>query len=165
MPIPEINLDLSAAVQPLAMSNAGSAPNRVKDKYHVDNIKDPTPCTLVFVKGRTSRTIEVAEATMMPSRILHGQHVPEECAVVEVTTIREGHDFEDFTTLMKMRGVRNWLMQKGLSFSGPTKTLLSKPIRRRFFCHPLLLKILKAQDNMELRPHSPPTQDSRGPEL
>jgi hypothetical protein len=39
----------------------------------VDDIKDPTSCTLMFVKGRTSRTIEVAEATLMPSRILHGR--------------------------------------------------------------------------------------------
>jgi hypothetical protein len=60
----------------------------------MDDIKDPTPCTLMHVKCRTSRTIEAAEATLMPSRIFHGRPIPTECAVVEVTTIREGHEFE-----------------------------------------------------------------------
>jgi hypothetical protein len=60
MPILEINLDPGATVQqPFASSSAGSAPNRDKDMYPVDDIKDPTPCTLMYVKGRTSRTIEV----------------------------------------------------------------------------------------------------------
>jgi hypothetical protein len=63
MPSSEINLDLGATVQqPFASSSAGSTPNRDKDKYPVDDIKVPTPCTLMYVKGRTSRTIEVAEA-------------------------------------------------------------------------------------------------------
>jgi hypothetical protein len=95
MSILEINLDLSATVQPFALSSAGSAPNRDKDKYPVDDIKDPTLCTLMYVKGRTSRTIEVAKATVMPNRILHGRPIPSECAVVEVTTNREGSEFED----------------------------------------------------------------------
>jgi hypothetical protein len=88
MPIPEINLNLGASVQPFATSSVGSAPNRDKNKYPMDDIKDPTPCTLMYVKGRTSMTIKVAEATMMPSRIFHGRPIPAECAVVEVTTIR-----------------------------------------------------------------------------
>jgi hypothetical protein len=95
MLIPEINLDLGATVQqPIALSSADSATNRDKDKYPMVDIKDPTPCTLMYVKGRTSRTIKVAEATVMPSHILHGRPVPIECAVVEVTTIREGREFE-----------------------------------------------------------------------
>jgi hypothetical protein len=54
MPSPEINLDLGAIVQqPFAPSSASLAPNREKDKYPVDDIKDPTPCTLMYVKGRT----------------------------------------------------------------------------------------------------------------
>jgi hypothetical protein len=32
---------------------------------------------------------------VMPSRILHGRPVQVECAVVEVTTIRKGREFED----------------------------------------------------------------------
>jgi hypothetical protein len=54
MPSPEINLDLGATIQqPFALSNAGSTPNRDKDKYLMDDIKDPTPCTVMYVKGRT----------------------------------------------------------------------------------------------------------------
>jgi hypothetical protein len=61
MPSPEINLDLSATIhQPFAPSSVGSAPNRDKDKYLMDDIKDPTPYTLMYIKGKTSRTIEVA---------------------------------------------------------------------------------------------------------
>jgi hypothetical protein len=93
MPILEINLDLNATVQLFAPSNAGSAPN--KDKYLMNDSKDPTPYTLMYVKGRTSRTIEVTEAIVMPSHILHGRPVPAECAVVKVTMIREGHEFKD----------------------------------------------------------------------
>jgi hypothetical protein len=96
MPSPEINLNLGATVQqPFALSSANSTPNRDKDKYHVDDIKDPIPCTLMYVKCRTSRTIEVVVATVMPSCILHGWPIPVECAVVEVTMIREGHELED----------------------------------------------------------------------
>jgi hypothetical protein len=77
MPSPEINLDLGATIQQyFALSSADSAPNRDKDKYPVDDIKDPTTCTLMYVKGRTSRTIKVAEATVKLSRILHGRPVP-----------------------------------------------------------------------------------------
>jgi hypothetical protein len=61
----------------------------------VDDIKDLTPYTLMYVKGRTSRTIEVVEATMMPRHILHARPVPAKCTVVEVTEIIEGHEFED----------------------------------------------------------------------
>jgi hypothetical protein len=46
MPILEINLDLSATVQPFASSSAGSIPNIDKDKYPMGDIKDSSPCTL-----------------------------------------------------------------------------------------------------------------------
>jgi hypothetical protein len=96
MPSPEINLDLGATIQqPFALSSAGSTPNRDKDMYPVDDIKDPKPCTLMYVKGRTSRTIKVVRAIVMPSCILHGWPVLIECAVVKMTMIREGHEFED----------------------------------------------------------------------
>jgi hypothetical protein len=96
VPSPEINLDIGATVQqPFAPSSVDSAPNRDKDKYPMDDIKDPTPCTLMYVKGRTSKTIKVVEDTMMRSCILHGRPIPAECAVVEVTMIREGREFED----------------------------------------------------------------------
>jgi hypothetical protein len=50
---PEINLDLGATVEkPFALSSAGSTPNRDKDKYPMDDIIDPTPYTLMYVKDR-----------------------------------------------------------------------------------------------------------------
>jgi hypothetical protein len=114
MPSPEINVDLGATVQqPFAPSSAGSAPNRDKDKYPMDDIKDPTPCTLMYVKGKTSRTIEVAKATMMPSRILHGQPIPVECAMVEVTMIREGRDFEYLDYPYEDEGIEKMVDAKG----------------------------------------------------
>jgi hypothetical protein len=96
VPCPEINLDLGTTVQqPFAPSSVDCAPNRDKDRYPVDDINDPTPCTLMYVKGKTSRTAKVAEATVMPSHIHHCRPVLAKCAVVEVTMIREGRVFED----------------------------------------------------------------------
>jgi hypothetical protein len=88
-------LDIGTAPPPVvpALSSAGSAPDQ--QKYLVDDINEPTPCTLLYVKGRTLRTIEVADAIMMTTRIMHGQPIPSECAMVEVTTIREGREFDD----------------------------------------------------------------------
>jgi hypothetical protein len=40
------------------------------------------------------RTIKVADAIVMATHIMHGWPILSECAVVEVTMIREGHDFE-----------------------------------------------------------------------
>jgi hypothetical protein len=76
VPISEINLDLGATVQTFALSSASSTPNKDKDQYPMDDIKEPTPCTLVYVKGRTSRTIKVVKATIVPSHILHGWPIP-----------------------------------------------------------------------------------------
>jgi hypothetical protein len=115
MPSPEIDLDLGATVQqPFALSSAGSAPNRDKDRYPMDDIKDPTHCTLMFVKGRISSTIEVAEAPVMPSRIHHGRPVPAECAVVEVTMIGEGHEFEDLDYPDEDVGIEKLVDAKGI---------------------------------------------------
>jgi hypothetical protein len=111
MPILEINLDLGATVQLFVLTSVGFAPN--KDKYNVDDIKDPTPCTLMYVKGRTSRTIKVAKATVMPSRILHGRPIQAECAMVEVTMIREGHEFEDLDYPNKEEGTDKLVDAKG----------------------------------------------------
>jgi hypothetical protein len=127
MPSPEINLDLGGTVQqPFALNSASSAPNRDKDKYPMDDIKDPTPCTLIYVKGRTSRTIEVVEATMMPSCILHGWLVPAECVVVEVTTIREGHEFEDLDYPIKDERIEKLIDAKGTFIIWPRKDIIVK---------------------------------------
>jgi hypothetical protein len=61
----------------------------------VDDINEPTPCTLLYVKGRTLRTIEVADAIVMATLIMHGRLILSECVVVEVAMIRESHEFED----------------------------------------------------------------------
>jgi hypothetical protein len=68
----------------------------------VDDINEPTSCTLLYVKGRT---IEVVDAIMMATRIMHGWPIPSECVVVEVTTIREGHEFEDLDYPYEEEGI------------------------------------------------------------
>jgi hypothetical protein len=127
MPSPEINLDLDSTVQqPFAPSSASSTPNRDKDKYPVDDIKDPTPCTLMYVKGRTSMTIEVAEATVMPSYILHGRPIPTKCSMVKVTTIREGCEFEDLDYPNEDEGIEKMVDAKGTFILRPRKDIILK---------------------------------------
>jgi hypothetical protein len=127
MPSSEINLDLSATVQqPIALSSAGSAPNRDKDKYLMDDIKDPTPYTPMYVKGRTSRTIKVAKATMMHSHIHHGRPVPAECAMVEVTKIREGREFKDLDYPDEDMGIEKLVDAKGTFILWPRKYIIVK---------------------------------------
>jgi hypothetical protein len=79
----------------------------------VDDINEPTPCTLLYVKGRTLRTIEVADVFMMATRIMQGRPIPSECAVVEVTTIKEGHEFEDLDYPDKGEGIEKLKDAKG----------------------------------------------------
>jgi hypothetical protein len=103
--IPQINLDIDTT-PPLvvpAPSSAGSTLNQ--QKYHVDDINEPTSCTLLYVKGWTLRTIEDADAIVMATRIMHGQPVPSECAVVEVTTIKEGCESEDLDYPYEEEGI------------------------------------------------------------
>jgi hypothetical protein len=72
--VPQSNVDVSGAVQPYTPSSASSAPDN--QKYTMDDIKEATPLTLMYVKGNTLRTIEVVEAIVMPGRILHGRLIP-----------------------------------------------------------------------------------------
>jgi hypothetical protein len=71
----------------------------------LDGINELTPCALLHVKGKTLRTIEVAGAIVMATHIMHGRPIPLECAVVEVTTIREGCEFEDLDYPDKEEGI------------------------------------------------------------
>jgi hypothetical protein len=71
-------------------------------------------------------TIEVAEAIVMPSRILHGRHIPAECAVVEVTTIREGHEFEDLEYPDEDEGIEKLVDAKGTFILWPCKDIIIK---------------------------------------
>jgi hypothetical protein len=92
----------------------------------MDDIKDLTPCTLMYVKGRTSRTIEVAEATVMSSHINHGHPVPVECAVVEVTTMREGCEFEDLDYPDEDEGIEKLVDAKGTFILWHCKDIIIK---------------------------------------
>jgi hypothetical protein len=79
----------------------------------MDDINEPTPCTLLYVKGRTLRTIEIADAIVMATHIMHGRPIPSECVVVEVTMIREGREFEDLDYLDEKEGIEKLIYAKG----------------------------------------------------
>jgi hypothetical protein len=98
--VPQINLDIGTG---FTLSSAGSA--SINQKYHVDDIIEATPCILLYVKGKTFRTIEVDNAIMMATRIMHGRPIPSECVVIKVTTIREGYVFKDLDYLNEEEGI------------------------------------------------------------
>jgi hypothetical protein len=79
----------------------------------VDDINEPTPYILLYVKGRTLRTIKVANAIVMATRLMHGRPIPSECAVVEVTMIGEGHEFEDLGYPDEEEGIEKLKDAKG----------------------------------------------------
>jgi hypothetical protein len=105
--VPQINLEVDTTTPQVvpAPSSVGSAPNN--KKYPADDINEPTPCTLLYVKGRMPRTIEVANAIVMATRIMHGRSVPSECAVVKVTTIKEGCELEGLNYRDEQVGIEN----------------------------------------------------------
>jgi hypothetical protein len=119
MPIPEINLDLDGDDQPFTLSSAGSVPS--KGKYHVDEIKDHTPCTLVYIKGTSSWTIEVAKAIVMHSRIIHGRPFPAKCVVV-----KEGREFENFDYPNEEEGIEKLVDAKRAFILWPHKDIIIK---------------------------------------
>jgi hypothetical protein len=92
-------------------SSAGSTLDN--QKYHVDNINEPTPCTLLYVKGRTLQTIELVAASVMATRTMHGRSISSEGAVVEVTTIKEVHEFEDLNYPDEDEGIEKLKDAKG----------------------------------------------------
>jgi hypothetical protein len=92
----------------------------------VDDINEPTPCTLLYVKGRTLRTIEVADAIVMATCIMHGQPIPSECAVVEVTTIKEGHEFEELDYPDEEEGIEKLKDAKENFILWPRKDIILK---------------------------------------
>jgi hypothetical protein len=65
--IPQINLDISTG---FTLSSASSALNI--QKYHMDDINEPTPRTLHCVKGKRLRIIKVVDAIVMATHIMHG---------------------------------------------------------------------------------------------
>jgi hypothetical protein len=124
--VPQINLDIGTAsprVVP-APSSVGSAPDH--QKYHVDDINEPTTCTLLYVKGRALRIIEVADAIVMTTHIMHGRPISSECAVVEVTMIREGPKFYDPDYPDKEEGIEKLKDAKGNFILWPRKDIILK---------------------------------------
>jgi hypothetical protein len=85
----------------------------------VDDINEPTHCRLLYVKGRTLRTTKVADAIVITTHIMHGQPIPPECAVVEVTMIRKGHEFEDLDYPDKEKGIEKLKDAKENSIQWP----------------------------------------------
>jgi hypothetical protein len=117
--IPQINSDIGTALPHVvpALSSATSTPDH--QKYHVDDINEPTPYTVLYVKGRMLRTIEVADAIVMATHIMHGRPIPSECVVVDVTTIIECHEFEDLDHPDEEEGLEKLNMLNGISSYGP----------------------------------------------
>jgi hypothetical protein len=106
------------------LSSVGSIPNN--EKYLVNDIKEPTPCTLLYIKGRTLRSIEVVDAIVMASHIMLGRPFPSECVVVEVTMIREGYEFEDFDYLDEEEGIEKLKDAKGNFIQWSRKDIILK---------------------------------------
>jgi hypothetical protein len=92
----------------------------------MDDINEPTPCTLLYVKGRTLRIIEVADTIMMATHITHGRPILSECAVVEVATIREGREFEDIDYPDEEKGNEKLKYAKGNFILWPRKDIILK---------------------------------------
>jgi hypothetical protein len=122
----QINLEVGTATPQvvLALSSAGSTANN--QKYHLDDINESTPCTLLYVKGQTLRTIKVADTIVMANHIMHGRPIPSECAVVEVTTIREGREFEDLDYPNEEEGIEKVKDAKGNFILWPHKDIIIK---------------------------------------
>jgi hypothetical protein len=92
----------------------------------MDDIKEATPCTLLYVKGRTLKIIEVANAIVMSGRIMHDQSTTSECALVEVTTIREVREFEDLDYPNEEEGIEKLKDAKDNSILWPRKNIILK---------------------------------------
>jgi hypothetical protein len=73
--VPQINLYIDIWFTP---SDVDSTPDH--QEYHMDDINETTPCTLLYVKGRTLKTIKVADTIVMDTRIMHGRPVPLVCS-------------------------------------------------------------------------------------
>jgi hypothetical protein len=89
-------------------------------------LMNPPLATLLFVKVKTLRIIEVADAIVMATHIMHGWSIPIECAVVELTTIREGRQFKDLDYPNKGEGIEKLKDAKGNFILCPHKDIILK---------------------------------------
>jgi hypothetical protein len=62
----------------------------------------------------------------MATHIMHDQPIPLECAVVKVTTIREGCEFEDLDYLDEEEGIKKFKDAKGNFILWPCKDIILK---------------------------------------
>jgi hypothetical protein len=111
--VPQINLEVDTATPQVVPASSSAGTTSDNQKYPVDDINEPTPCTLLHGKGRTLRTIEVADAIVMATHIMHGRSIPLECGVVEVTTIIEGLELEDLDYPDEEEGIEKLKDAKG----------------------------------------------------
>jgi hypothetical protein len=74
--VPQINLDISTAPPRAVLAPCSVVSALDHQNYPVDDINEPTPCTLLYMKGRMLRTIEFADVIVMATRIMHSRPVP-----------------------------------------------------------------------------------------
>jgi hypothetical protein len=72
------------------------------------------------------RTIEIAIAIVMATRIMHGRPVLSQCAVVEVTMIGGGHEFEERHSPDEEEGIEKLKDAKGNFILWPRKDIILK---------------------------------------
>jgi hypothetical protein len=86
------------------------------------------------------RTIKVANAVVMATRIMHGRPIPSECVVVEVTTIREGREFEDLDYLDEEEEIEKLKGAKRNFILWPRKDIILKT------CYPSIVSPQSRED-------------------
>jgi hypothetical protein len=106
------------------LSSVSSAPDN--QRYLMDDIKEATPCTLLYVKGGTLRTIGVVNAIVMHGCIMQGWPIPSKRVALEVTTITEGREFKDLDYLDEEEGIGKVKDVKGNSILWPCKDTILK---------------------------------------
>ena len=93
-------MQLVPTTQPLVTQCSSSIPCSVastanKVHYLVDDIVNPTPCSIVIRYGiNNHRTREVATGKAIPGRKYHGDDIPEDYCRVEVSTVVQGYENE-----------------------------------------------------------------------
>jgi hypothetical protein len=121
--IPQINLDIGTALPQAVPASLLIS----KSTMWMTSMNPPLADAIVMeVKGRALRTIKVADAIVMAPHIMHSWPVLLECAVVEVTTIREGRDFEDLEYPDEEEGIEKLKDAKGNSILWPRKDIILK---------------------------------------
>jgi hypothetical protein len=72
------------------------------------------------------RTIDVPDAIVMATHIMHCRPIPSGCAVVKVTMSREGLELEDLDYPDEVEGIEKLKYAKGNFFLWPHKDIILK---------------------------------------